>query len=205
MRTLVTLLSVLTLTACTLYGEPPVGDKAPEINAQKWYNTSGDVTLADLDGIKVVEFWATWCPPCRMSIPHLEKLHKKLADKGVTIIGLTNEKPDEKLEAFIKKMEMTYIVGAGSTSGQEYGVQGIPSAFIVDAEGTILWRGHPMAGMDEELEKLVPGVKLTEEEPEPARKAEPKPAAEKESSEEPAKPAVPAKPVAEEKPAAADE
>jgi thiol-disulfide isomerase/thioredoxin len=94
-------------------GAPKPGDQAPEIKADDWLNTK-PLTLAKLRGkIVIVEFWATWCPPCRKSIPHLIKLHEKYKDKGVVLVSLTNE-PIGRIKSFVEKQEMTYAVGAGS-------------------------------------------------------------------------------------------
>lgn len=119
-----------------------VGQGAPEISATDWLNAPR-LSLAKLRGkIAVVEFWATWCPPCRKTIPHLVELHKTYRDKGVVIIGLTDE-PKSKVEPFAGQMGMTYAVGCGSQSKGVYGVRGIPHAFVVDVAGKVVWRGHP--------------------------------------------------------------
>ena len=95
-----------------------IGKDAPEIKADGWLNSKG-VTLKDLKGkVAVVEFWATWCPPCRKSIPHLAELHKKHKGDGLVIIGLSDE-PKDKVEEFSKKIDMPYVVGYGSSSGDQ--------------------------------------------------------------------------------------
>jgi len=128
------------------------GPKAPEIQAAYWLNTA-PLSLADLRGkIVVLEFWATWCPPCRTTIPHLVKMYKTYKDKGVVFVSLTNE-PRQKVEPFVGKMGMVYPVGGGSPTGRVYGVRGIPHAFIIDASGAVVWQGHPMGGLQQAIEK----------------------------------------------------
>ena len=104
-------------------------------------------------GVHVVEFWATWCPPCRTSIPHLTELQEKFKDRGVNIIGVSNEEL-ATVESFVKKMgdKMAYTVAidAGATSKGymgKYGVGGIPHAFVVK-DGAVVWHGHPMAELE---------------------------------------------------------
>ena len=131
-----------------------VGRQAPEIEAQQWMN-SGPLSLKALRGkIVVVEFWATWCGPCRQSIPHLNELHKKFSGQGVVVIGLTDE-PKGEVERFAREVEIAYPIGTGSQTGGLYGVSGIPHAFIVDPSGKIAWEGHPMVGLDEALQKQI--------------------------------------------------
>ena len=131
-----------------------VGTEAPEIQAAYWIN-SEPLTLKGLRGhVVVVEFWATWCPPCRQTIPHLIELHKQYAGKGVVIVSLTDE-PKETVEPFVKEMGMTYAVGGGSLTGRAYGVSGIPSAAVVDPAGKVVWQGHPMGGLDAALDAQV--------------------------------------------------
>jgi cytochrome c biogenesis protein CcmG/thiol:disulfide interchange protein DsbE len=151
-RILLVATMVLVGLAAKAAAELEVGTKAPEITATDWLNTP-PLTLAKLRGrIVVVEFWATWCPPCRATIPHLIELHKQYGSKGVVICSLTNESKS-KVEAFAQEMGMIYPVGCGSTSGGAYGVRGIPHAFIVDPTGVIAWHGHPAGGLDAAIEK----------------------------------------------------
>ena len=93
----------------------------------------------------IVEFWATWCPPCRQSIPHLNELNKKFKDKGLVVIGITDE-DKATVEKFRKGTPMEYNVATdkGGKLSQQFGINGIPQAFIIGKDGKILWEGHPM-------------------------------------------------------------
>ena len=167
MRRLGILMSVLVATlvfgaAHAAQAPALVGKAAPEISVQDWLN-SPPLTLQGLRGkIVVVEFWATWCPPCRKSIPHLIEIYKKFSGQGVVIMGLSDE-PKAKVEPFAKEMGMIYPVGCGSKSAGAYGVTGIPHAAIVDTAGTVVWDGHPMqedfeATLAAQLKKTPPKV-----------------------------------------------
>jgi thiol-disulfide isomerase/thioredoxin len=129
----------------------------PPISVKKG-GANTPVTAASLRGkVVVVEFWATWCGPCRQSIPHLNELHEKLKDKGVVIVGISSGEAERTVEEFAKSMSMKYHVGVDTGKTSEVymkGVDGIPHAFVVDRKGKVAWAGHPMAGMDAVLTKL---------------------------------------------------
>ena len=133
-------------------GKSWVGQSPPEINALGWINTSKVLKLSDLKGkVVVVEFWATWCPPCRASIPHLIKLYNQYRNKDVVFISLTNES-GPAVQKFIKDNKMNYPIGLASKSAQAYGVQGIPHAMVIGKDGKVVWEGHPMSGLDKALQ-----------------------------------------------------
>ncbi len=154
-------MALSTLLPAWAQGDPMKGlnAKAPALTSLKYVQGS-PVALADGKNYTVVEFWATWCPPCRRSIPHLNELYKTYKDKGVGFVGITDE-TEADVTPFIKKMgdSMTYPVAldADSAIWKEYSglidSQGIPTAVIVDPKGLIAWKGHPMDPAFEEFLK----------------------------------------------------
>lgn len=139
-----------------------LGDPAGALEISEW--VKGDAV--DLEGAKgkrvvVVEFWATWCGPCRVSIPHLTELQKKYASRGVTIVGVSDE-TSATVKSFVsglgEKMDYTVAVDRDRRTSEAfmgaYDVNGIPHAFVVDKEGRIAWHGHPMYGLERVLEQL---------------------------------------------------
>lgn len=137
-------------------------DPAAKLKGLQWIK-GGPVELKK-DVIYVVEFWATWCPPCRVSIPHLTKLQKKFKDMKVTVVGISTESVD-KVEPFVKDKgdEMDYVVAVDPqrkiSDGymKAYNQRGIPTAFVVDKQLRVVWVGHPMDDLESVLEMVVAG------------------------------------------------
>lgn len=103
----------------------------------------------------IVEFWATWCPPCRKSIPHLNEISKKYKDKGLVVVGITDE-DKATVEKFRKGTPMEYTVALDEGQlGRKLGINGIPHAFVVDKEGKVVWHGHPLELDDKTLEGVL--------------------------------------------------
>jgi len=129
-----------------------IGDEAPEIKSAKWFNTRSEVTLEKLRGqVVCVEFWATWCGPCRAAHPKLSRLHNELNKKGFVLVSISNEPPDT-VAAHLKEHKTPYIIGSGSKTGDEYGVCGIPAAFLLDTSGKVTWKGNPL---DDKFEEAI--------------------------------------------------
>ena len=145
-----------------------VGDAAPKLQIAKWVQGE-PVKEFERNKVYIVEFWATWCGPCRVSIPHLNELHAKFKDKGLVVIGQDVWERDESLvEPFVKKMgdKMTYRVALDDKSKDEEGAMaatwmkaagqgGIPAAFIVNKQGKIAWIGHPSSMKESLLEDVL--------------------------------------------------
>jgi len=104
----------------------------------------------------ILEFWATWCPPCRTSIPHLNELSAKYKDKGLEVICVTKE-DKQTVRNFEKDVPIKYTVGYDNYGklNEDFGIKGIPHAMIVNKEGKIVWEGHPMQLPESELEAVL--------------------------------------------------
>ncbi len=114
-------------------------------------------TKPDMEGKPLLlEFWATWCPPCRTSIPHLNEIYAKFKDRGLLVVGVTDE-PNAVIKKFQKDVPMDYAVATdtGGRLNEKMGVSGIPTAFLVNKSGEIVWEGHPMQLRDEDIEKIL--------------------------------------------------
>ena len=136
------------------------GSMAPGLNVETWVKGSFNAASAE---VYVVEFWATWCGPCKLSIPHLTELLEEYELDGLQIVGISTDSETEKVAPFVRKqgLKMNYTVGIDNrrrTSRawmKAAGLEGIPSAFIVDKNGIIQWIGNPL---DEEFETTLAKV-----------------------------------------------
>jgi thiol-disulfide isomerase/thioredoxin len=145
-----------------------VGDKAPELKATKWLQ--GDaVTSFEKDKVYVVEFWATWCGPCIVMMPHLSDLQTEYKSKGVTFIGYAAEDDrgsnEKTITEFVKKrgpnLKYTFAYAADRETNKAWmgaaGQTGIPCCFVVAKDGTLAYIGHPMY-LDVVLPKVAAGT-----------------------------------------------
>jgi len=119
-----------------------VGQQAPEISLP---DTKGNITnLSSLKGkVVLIDFWASWCMPCRVSIPAVVKLYNKYHSKGFEVYGVSI---DEKKNAWLKAIKQDNInytqvndkAGWYAKVAEAYGVNEIPATFLIDKKGTII-------------------------------------------------------------------
>ncbi|MBV8901644.1 MAG: TlpA family protein disulfide reductase [Verrucomicrobia bacterium] len=104
----------------------------------------------------LVEFWATWCPPCRKSIPHLNDLYARYHPQGLEVIGVTDE-DEQTVRRFQQQLPMQYRVAINTPRSlySRFGVDGIPQAFLVDRTGKVVWTGHPLELEDDDLQGIL--------------------------------------------------
>lgn len=111
-----------------------------------------DFTLNDLNGkpfslsqtkgkVVILDFWATWCPPCRMEIPHFESLYNEYKDKGLEVVGVALDKGGaSSVKPFVEENGVTYpvLIGNQDVAARYGGIRGIPTTFLIDREGRIV-------------------------------------------------------------------
>ena len=149
-------------------GEPTLvaGSPAPPLADVAWLQ-GAPVSAWEPGQVYVLDFWATWCGPCRESIPHLNGLASALDGKGVKVIGVAVWPRAGMVPTadFVrsKGAAMGYAIAedVGGRTAAAFmtasGSTGIPTAMIVDGSGKVAWIGHPMGGLAAEIGKLVPG------------------------------------------------
>jgi thiol-disulfide isomerase/thioredoxin len=130
---------VFLLPYCSKDGKPPAPVLAPDFTL----NTldGQEMTLSKLKGkVVLLDFWATWCPPCREAIPHLINLQKTYQEKGIEVIGMNMDKGDvETIRRFVKSMDIPYpITVTPEEVSRSYGVTALPTTILIDKEGKII-------------------------------------------------------------------
>jgi cytochrome c biogenesis protein CcmG/thiol:disulfide interchange protein DsbE len=138
-RTLLPLLCIaLALFAIQCSRTRKTGPEAQDFTLRTLDNQ--EVTLSALRGkVVLLDFWATWCGPCRESIPHLVDLYRSYREEGIEVVGMNLDTGGEEgVRRFVQAMAIPYpIVLTPGELARKYGVTGIPSLFLIDKQGKI--------------------------------------------------------------------
>jgi len=136
---------VLLLALCLAMGNVPARAEpavAPEpAPAFTLPGTAGEVSLAALRGQLVyVDFWASWCVPCRRSFPWMNELHARYAERGLHIVAINLDQDREAAAAFLAATEPRFTIAwdPAGDSAERFGVIGMPSSWLIDADGRIV-------------------------------------------------------------------
>jgi len=129
----------LAIGGCTSAPHPMTGREAP---AFALTNLDGeDVSLASHAGDEVVvlDFWATWCGPCRMSMPKVDEAKQALEGEPVVFYAVNVQEPQAAVEAFLDEtgLDLDVLLDSGGTAAVDYLVQGIPVMMVIDRDGII--------------------------------------------------------------------
>lgn len=123
------------------------GELAPDFHLS---SLSGEpISLSDYRGkVVLLNFWATWCVPCVMEMPALERLSQNFSDKGLVVLGvnLDNLSKREQVKQFTRNYALTFPIALDSsfTVPRHYGVTGFPETFFIDREGRLLKVNDPL-------------------------------------------------------------
>lgn len=121
-----------------------VGRKAPEISGET--SAGIPIKLSQYHGkVVLVDFWATWCPPCRALIPHEKELHRQYDTRPFAILGISKDEKREILKSFVDREKIPWhnIFDGGGTICKDWGVNAFPTFVLIDHNGIVIgrWEG----------------------------------------------------------------
>ena len=163
----VALVSGMLITGCTAgsgSSEPAtatIGQPAPDFKLQ---NLDGEsVSLSDFKGKAVlVNFWATWCGPCRIEMPYLQEIYEEWSEQGLVLLAVNIGESPAKVKDFMEKYNLSFpvLLDAKTTVAREYNVSGIPTTFFIDKDGVIqvkiVGAFSNTAQIESSLSKIIP-------------------------------------------------
>ena len=151
MRTLAVMMTVITflpviavlpgcnsVTESDLAPAPVIGHPAPDFTLTGLDGNA--VGLSDFRGkVVFLNFWATWCPPCRGEMPEMEEVYQEYRDKDVVIIGVDLGESRSSVQSFVEEngYSWTFVIDSIGEVARDYMVTGIPSSFFIDRDGVI--------------------------------------------------------------------
>ena len=132
--------AVLVLTGSPAQGAVNVGDTLPVVTFSDWQGD--DVRLAaPRAGVMIIDFWASWCQPCRTALPELNAIAQRYAADGLQVVAVNIDKAqalaDTFLKTYVPSPAMTLLRDPGGTALARYGAAGMPALYVVDQRGVV--------------------------------------------------------------------
>ncbi len=166
LKKILPLLALLLLPSLALAERPAMGQMAPQFDLPNMPRNSGNTSLASMRGqVVYVDFWASWCGPCRVSFPILNDIRNQLHDQGFEVVAVNVDEFEEDALAFLDEMPVDYVVVRDpvGTSPASFGVLGMPTGFLIDRQGRIRqihegFRKSDAHHIQESIEKLLAEV-----------------------------------------------
>jgi cytochrome c biogenesis protein CcmG/thiol:disulfide interchange protein DsbE len=131
------------------------GDNAPEFTIRA--DNGRTVTLPNFGGkLLVLNFWATWCPPCVQETPSLSQFAATYANKGVVVLGVSVDRDEKAYRAFLQKFSPAFLTARENKLHEDYGTFMYPETYIIDAKGKVLQKlAEPADWMDPKMTALI--------------------------------------------------
>jgi thiol-disulfide isomerase/thioredoxin len=169
MRTLLPVLLLSTLLGCTpgktgkseAASHPMARKPAPAIEV-KLANGNAFHPSDAAGKVLVLDFWATWCAPCKASFPKVDDIYKKHASKGLEVVAINEDEDPKKVPAFLAEVKPSFTIAFDNNgnAAETFGVDTMPSSFIIDRRGVVRYAHsgyHPddAATIESEIEELL--------------------------------------------------
>lgn len=127
--------------------------KAPELTVEQWLTTPPETK----GKFVLIDFWATWCGPCRKAIPELNEFQKQFKDELV-VIGLSDEKAEDVKAMPSPVLEYSSAIDTRATMKNALQVKGIPHVILIDPQGIVRWEGFPLLEGHELTAEVIRGL-----------------------------------------------
>jgi thiol-disulfide isomerase/thioredoxin len=132
------LIASLALTAAAPLAALEVGAEAPAFALPQ--RSGGELALADLRGrVVIVDFWASWCAPCRESFPFLDELQRRHHDAGLSVVGINLDEQRDEAERFLRERPVGFqiVYDPEATTPERFGVRTMPSSYVIGRDGKV--------------------------------------------------------------------